>query len=81
MVEKMWIEEELVFAGVNCNEEENICKVWWLSTIKGKTHQVEVKAPIDIKSEIEERKLELKLTGLFGDSKAKIFIIDFGKYD
>mgnify|MGYP000716387577 CR=1 FL=1 len=68
------IEKEIVWAGAMCSREANKCKLWFVSTINNKTHEVEIDAPIDIKTAQEERQLEIKLEDLFRNSRAKVSI-------
>lgn len=62
----------LPYAGVNCDKDLNICKVWWLATIDSKMHNVELVIPMKIKNSREEREKELELDELFRDSRAII---------
>ena len=68
------VEEEKVlpFAGVHCKKERDICKLWWLATIGTKTHTVELRVPIEIKTLEEERKKEIELEDTFKDSTVMV---------
>jgi len=70
------IEEELVFAGASCVAvKDKSCKVWWLSTIRNKTHQAEVKIPhYSLVSTISPKHAEIRLENIFKDSKLKVSI-------
>lgn len=63
-------EKRLPFSGVSCDIKEKECKIWWLATIEGKTHTVEVKMPIELKTREEERKKEIELEDLLNSSEA-----------
>jgi len=68
------MEKEIVFAGAHCDEKTRQCKVWWLSTIQGKTIEAEVTIPHFALINTIPEIAELKLEDIFKDSKLRIRI-------
>ena len=64
--------KDLPFSGVICDKEKNICKVWWLATIKYKTITVQAEIPIEILTNRDERNKEIMIQNLLKDSKVDI---------
>jgi len=65
-------EVSIVYAGSNCDDKENKCKVWWLSTIRGRVHDVEVTIPYDDVPGKNDIQKEILLDDMFRNSRAKI---------
>ncbi len=70
MVEEKEI--EIVYAGSHCDEKERTCKVWWVSTIKGKTISAEVEIPHYALISTVPQHAELKLDEIFRDTTLKL---------